>query len=812
MTTDVSRLIASGTSATSGEAEPAISWTLQRGGAAGTVHELVTQTWAQFLDWFAPTVIPTTKRRKERVDAWTPARFEGDRKEANVLDVGVAVADIDAATDAQLYALCEKLGERGLAFAVHSTYTHKLTCSAHNKETHKAAIKRGDESVPAECPDDCAEPRQGKYRLAVQLSRRVARAEWPAFWAGFCDLMDDLVDRSTKGCSRIYFQPARPERGPEGTSGRRDGQPLDVDALLASAPSDDKRLLQALADKTLRAQNAQPEKVEGAETLALLLKGKDWAEHGERDTRLFNLAILLADTFSRKNPADIVEPIRDALIKHSEGETWSQGDAARELEVKIARKQERSPAARYEITETGLARRFAEWIGWRARFVAFLGWILWQRTHWIPTDARPTELVAAMLDEMQSDPPATDDIEEVENWIKLIKTFKTARKLNSILQLAERDPALRVGFDQLDSDPDVLNTPNGTIDLRTGSLSPHNPANLITKITGVDYSPFARSPEFEKCLEIYSKNDSTWIEFVRCWLGYSATGGISGEYWVFFEGTGANGKSTLMNLVRRVLGTYAGALSSVAIESPNAHTSSFGRLGKARFATTPEIDARKPIAVARLKAFNSYEPVSAQLGMGKDFVEITPCAKLTLSINGTPRIPEADRSIKRRLRVVPFRAELDYRNGALVRVDQQLLDRGAGPAILAWLVSGASEMLRRRGVLPECQAVTEATSAVLDANDPLADWLDSCCVRGEENISTPGALYSNYLAWCADQHLAQRDRLGSKSFGDRLEASGFPRIKSNGTRVHKGVGLRPFVAPGLAKRPSAPPSAARVLS
>ena len=45
----------------------------------------------------------------------------------------------------------------------------------------------------------------------------------------------------------------------------------------------------------------------------------------------------------------------------------------------------------------------------------------------------------------------------------------------------------------LDQDPYLLNVANGTIDLRTGLLGLHDPADMLTKISPVNYDPAARS-------------------------------------------------------------------------------------------------------------------------------------------------------------------------------------------------------------------------------------------------------------------------------------------------------------------------------
>jgi hypothetical protein len=322
--------------------------TRQLGGAASTTHQRWRTTWAEFAAWFAPAEVPTTDRPKHKLDGFIPGTFNGARKAAQMIEVVIGIADLDSCTLDEFGAITAQLSDQGIAYAAHTTYSHLMTCS--------------DPEHKKECPGvlgGCHAPPQPKYRLAVPLSRPVRPEEWRSWdtaWRTFLEALAGragVVDRSTKDMSRFFYEPGRPEAGPDGMSGVAAGEPLDVDELIKAYASRalvqttsttagpvSREDLRRLADKLLSGQNVQPERQHGGQVLDRILTTTDWALKGERDTSLFDLAIVLAETWPYVPAASVIEPIRAELVRQSDGETWDGGDAATSLEAKLARKQD----------------------------------------------------------------------------------------------------------------------------------------------------------------------------------------------------------------------------------------------------------------------------------------------------------------------------------------------------------------------------------------------------------------------------------------------------------------------------------------
>jgi putative DNA primase/helicase len=114
---------------------------------------------------------------------------------------------------------------------------------------------------------------------------------------------------------------------------------------------------------------------------------------------------------------------------------------------------------------------------------------------------------------------------------------------------------VEVSHDELDTNPWLMTVGNGTLDLRTGEFRPHDPRDLNTKMTEVDYRKGAKAPTFHAFLEQVLPGKGL-RGFVQRVLGYSLTEDVSEQILPFFYGTGSNGKSTLVGTVLKVAGDY----------------------------------------------------------------------------------------------------------------------------------------------------------------------------------------------------------------------------------------------------------------
>jgi putative DNA primase/helicase len=101
-----------------------------------------------------------------------------------------------------------------------------------------------------------------------------------------------------------------------------------------------------------------------------------------------------------------------------------------------------------------------------------------------------------------------------------------------------------------DRDPWLLNTPGGTIDLRTGILREHRQDDHITHMTTV--TPGGHCPLWLEFLETVTAGDHAIQGYLKRLAGYALTG-ITREHSLnFFYGGGGNGKGTFLNTLTAI--------------------------------------------------------------------------------------------------------------------------------------------------------------------------------------------------------------------------------------------------------------------
>ena len=173
-----------------------------------------------------------------------------------------------------------------------------------------------------------------------------------------------------------------------------------------------------------------------------------------------------------------------------------------------------------EYSDECLAQRFTARHEHDLRFVNLWGrWLMWDGRRWRQDETlKAFDLARAIACE------ASAEIAEQDGSIKLASSVASAKTVAAIERLAKADRRHASVTEDWDADPWLLNTPDGTVDLRTGDLRPHNRDDLITKIAAV--SPRGECPLWLGFLERVFDGDQDLVAFSRRIFGYGLTGSI----------------------------------------------------------------------------------------------------------------------------------------------------------------------------------------------------------------------------------------------------------------------------------------------
>jgi putative DNA primase/helicase len=178
------------------------------------------------------------------------------------------------------------------------------------------------------------------------------------------------------------------------------------------------------------------------------------------------------------------------------------------------------------------------------------------------------------------------------NKMKEAKSLASSGTVASVEKLARYDQRTAVGIGELDADPWILNTPEGTLDLTTGGMAAHSPVDKLTKIAGTSPKSNCPTPIWDAFLARVTSDDAELIAFLQRMAGYMLTGETHEHALFFLYGKGSNGKSTFLNVLTTLLGDYhATATMEVFTASINdRHPTELASLRGARMVTSVETE------------------------------------------------------------------------------------------------------------------------------------------------------------------------------------------------------------------------------
>jgi len=167
--------------------------------------------------------------------------------------------------------------------------------------------------------------------------------------------------------------------------------------------------------------------------------------------------------------------------------------------------------------------------------------------------------------------------------------------------------------DVFDHHPLLLNVKNGTIDLQTGELLPHKREDYLTKMVPIEYDEKAECPKFSRFLS-ETLQEAELVGYLSRFAGYCLTGLTSEQSWFMFYGVTASGKSTLINVLRGLLGPYALALpENYFLVTKNTSDFATANLAGVRLATCAETNEGKRLDVGKIKMLTGEDVIAAAL-------------------------------------------------------------------------------------------------------------------------------------------------------------------------------------------------------
>jgi putative DNA primase/helicase len=429
----------------------------------------------------------------------------------------------------------------------------------------------------------------------------------------------------------------------------------------------------------------------------------------------------------------------------------------------------------FENTEPGDAARWCSLYGPQFRYVGQRRtWLWYEGTRWTDDVAlAQQETVKQMYADLLQDARDTGNAD----LCGLLMATTTEPRIMHVGKLVRSDPAVAATPAQFDAHPLWVNCLNGTLELPDrvdgkvkGELKfrPHTPDDMLTKQVAVAYDPDAKCPVFEQAMVFWTQGDKKLQQLVQQLLGLSLTGLTREQVFILLYGDTQTGKSTLLETVRQISGTYSKVLSAETLllrRNDQPEERKLASLPGVRFAVASESEKRGVLDENLIKLLTGEDTVTARRLYQEQF-DFMPEAKTWLRTNNKPEIRSTDDSLWRRLIVLPFGHRVSAKQKD-INLRQKLT--AELPGIFAWMLRGYLDYAEYG--LASAPVVEAAKAAYKKEQDVLQRFIDERCTLAPHSKVTPccvrrDQLYAVYVGWC--ELVGIRNKMTMAEFRDQL--------------------------------------------
>lgn len=331
------------------------------------------------------------------------------------------------------------------------------------------------------------------------------------------------------------------------------------------------------------------------------------------------------------------------------------------------------------------------------------------------------------------------------------------------------------------ADPRFIRFKNGVLDIDTGQLVDNPCDYLLLNEIPHNWNPKAKSELVDSTFCSIAQNNEAIVANLWEMFGLALYRGHDVARMILLQGSGANGKSTLLDMLRHMLGEdNCFSLSICDLGEKFQLVPAMGKL--ALIGDDISNDYVNGKACAVMKKFVTGDTVNDQYKGGATF-QFKPYATLIYSCNEIPKFADGTYGFERRIHPIPLLARFTPSNAGF---NPNLSEKLKEETCMEYALTKAIEALCR------CRANISLTANVLSKkmaqeivndNDSVRAFFDGTksdvtSFVGKTNTS----VYSSYDSWCRDNGV---EPLGKSNFSKKLCAhTGLSTMSSNGVRIY----------------------------
>lgn len=404
----------------------------------------------------------------------------------------------------------------------------------------------------------------------------------------------------------------------------------------------------------------------------------------------------------------------------------------------------------YTLDDTGNAYRFRDAYYQKIKFDHINKiWMVWTGQRWFEDQTGQVKRMAdCMLEQLWKE--ASEDKESNDLLLKHIRRTRSSKAKKAMIEETQHLRGIPILPNELDRYKDALNVKNGIVDLKTGKLRPHDRRLKMSLLADVEYIEGAECPLWLKFLDEITEHDKELQLYIQRMVGYFLTGSTAEQCLFFLYGAGSNGKSTFVNMISSLFGDYTkNAQSDTIMRVDRGNSSSarsdIARLKSVRLVTTSEPSGGCVLDEALVKTMTGEDVITARRLYREEF-QFRPEFKIVMATNVKPIIKHSDHGIWRRVRMLPFVAQISSEKKD-IHLAEKLHEEKAG--IFQWALHGAVEWYQKG--MPDCKRVNAANEEYRREMDRTKQFVDDCIVVTSGSSIPSGKLYAVYKVWCAER-------------------------------------------------------------
>jgi phage/plasmid primase, P4 family, C-terminal domain len=422
----------------------------------------------------------------------------------------------------------------------------------------------------------------------------------------------------------------------------------------------------------------------------------------------------------------------------------------------------------------------------------------------LPTDEYGNLLMYPQINPLDKPTPEQLEIvkqfeereEKVDTLVKWSKQSQSRRGLEAMVELLKDEPGISILQSDLDSERTdyLFNCLNGTLDLKTFELKPHDPSHLITKLAPVTYNPSAGRAEHEKFIHKVSGGNIETARFLQDLAGCGLVGKQLDDILVINYGPGGNGKGIFAETQKGWMGDYAGTANSDLFLAKDSDGISNDRacLTGVRFLTASETDEGRKLNEALVKTMTGGDTQKVRF-LHREFFDMRPQFTPLLFTNHKPIIGGTDKGIWRRVKLVPWMH--DFENDPEVETRHIVMERlqAEYSGMLNWALEGLKNRMKTAQIQVPSD-IKQETDAYRKDSDTLGEFIEDFCIVTEYEAEVPkGDLYAKYREFAVNA--GQNNVTTEKGFAMKLRERTDIRYLRNGrksgaVRYWAGIRLR----------------------